>query len=124
MNTLTITPEDDVSAIIGAFGAVLKDPARAFTLLVRFSVNEADQERAGSAFSVARRQTLEERGVLAFELHQEAADRNSFVVYERWKSLAQLEAHLRMPHTTQLRDEFESIIVRGPQFIVLTDPLG
>jgi len=120
MNSLTIDPQDDVSAIIAMFRAQLKDPTRPFTLLVRFQTADSHWTNAESAFAVARKSTLKEKGVVAFELNRDASNPSRFVVYERWRSLADLEEHLRTPYITKLRDEFNQIIVGAPEFIVLT----
>ena len=42
------------------------------------------------------------------------------VVYERWRSLADLETHLRTSHATILRDAFNDLIVGVPEFTILT----
>ena len=43
-------------------------------------------------------QTESEVGVLAYQLHLEADNPDAFIVYERWRSLDALEAHLRTPY--------------------------
>lgn len=45
------------------------------------------------------------------------------MVYERWKSLADWEAHLRMPYIGTLRDELEEMLAGLAEFHVLV-PAG
>lgn len=42
-----------------------------------------------------------------------------FVVYEQWRTLADLEAHFRTDYFSRLRTEFNALIVDGPEFRVL-----
>src|SRR5689334_6460576 len=98
MNPVRIEPQDDASAIAAAFGRQLKNPAMPFALMVRFQVRDGTQDEVEAAFARASTKTRSESGVIAFDLNREAGDPTRFVVYERWRTLADLEAHLRTPH--------------------------
>ena len=115
----TITPADDVSAIIGMFRSELPDPTQPFTLLARFRVRDGVHAQVERLFGEARIPTLREPGCVAFEMSRHASDARRFVVYERWKSLADLDAHLRTPYTTKLREAFNALIDGLPEFHVL-----
>jgi len=119
MDTITVEAADDVATIIKAFGAQLPSPANAVSLLARFMVRASDRDAIKSAFRHARTQTLDEPGCRVFELNEDALDPGCFVVYEQWRSLADLEAHLRNDHTAELRTLFHRLIVDGPEFQVL-----
>src|SRR5262249_44091509 len=123
MGRQTFAPEDDVTAIVGMFGAQLKDPAKPFTLIVRMRMRDGTQDEVDAAFARARGPTLRELGAIAFDLNREAADPNTVVVYERWRSLRDIEAHLRAPHVSELRSAFNGMIVGLPEVSVLT-PAG
>ena len=114
---------DQIAAIAAQFGAELKDPRKPFTLLVRFRVKEGMEENVEAAFAAASTATRKEKGVMAFDLNREAKDATRFVVYERWKSLAHLEAHLRTPYIATLRDELEEMLAGLAEFHVLV-PAG
>jgi quinol monooxygenase YgiN len=77
--------------------AAVKDPAKPFTLLFRLQVKEGTREMFEAAFAKANKATHIETGVLAYELNRDAEDATSYIMYERWKSLADLEAHVRTP---------------------------
>jgi len=114
---------DAVSSIIAHFGVQLEDPAKPFALLVHLRFREGTQDAVSAAFARARPLSLADKGVLAYHLNQDPKDTSRFVVYERWASLADLEAHLRTPHVTTLREEFDAMIVGTPDFHVLV-PAG
>jgi quinol monooxygenase YgiN len=40
-----------------------------------------------------------EPGNIAFHVHRDRSDRNSFVIYEAFRSIADLKAHLAQPYT-------------------------
>jgi quinol monooxygenase YgiN len=119
MNPSKYELQDEVSAMIGRFAADLSDPAKPLSLIVRFQVSEGAQELVEAAFATASEKTRHESGVLSFDLNMEARDATRFVVYERWKSLADLEAHLRTDYIAKLRMELDKLIVGTPEFHVL-----
>jgi len=120
MESLTIEPADDVSAIIEMFGKELADPARSFTLLAKFRTRDGTHVDVTRLFAEARVSTLQEAGCLAFELNYQPRDTTRFVVYEKWRALADLDAHLRTPYATRLRTAFNGLIEGVPEFSVLT----
>jgi quinol monooxygenase YgiN len=119
MDKITVEAGDDVATIVKAFGAQLPNPASPLSLLARFAVRNSDRDTVKSAFRQARSQTLNEPGCLVFELNEDSQDPGRFLVYERWGSPADLEAHLRKDHTAELRALFHRLIVDGPEFQVL-----
>jgi quinol monooxygenase YgiN len=119
MNTIVIDADDAIAAIIQTFGARLQDPASSLSLLGRFAVRESGREQIKSAFSRARSRTLDEPGCQIFELNEDPQQPGHFLVYERWRSLADLGVHLRTAHIAELRALFHGLIIDGPEFQVL-----
>ena len=119
MNTVSVNAKDDIATIIEALRAELRDPAKPLALLVRFSVTAGNSAKVEAAFGRARPQTLNEPGCRAFELNRDARDPGRFVVYEQWRTLADLEAHFRTDYFSRLRAEFNALIADGPEFRVL-----
>jgi quinol monooxygenase YgiN len=111
--------DDDVAAIINSFGAALHDVTKPLAVLAQFEVRDGSQDLVEAAFAEASGSTAEEPGVLAYELHRERQAPTRFVIYERWRSLADLEAHLRTPYIRALRRVIGGAIVGAPQFRVL-----
>jgi quinol monooxygenase YgiN len=123
MNTIVIDEDDTIAAIIQTFGARLQNPAIPLSLLGRFAVQESGREAIKSAFNRAKSRTLDEPGCQVFELNEDPQQPGHFLVYERWRSLADLGAHLRAAHIAELRALFHSLIIDGPEFHVLV-PIG
>lgn len=110
---------DEVSAVISQFRAELVDSSKPLTVLAFIHAKEGADKELESSFAKARVPTLKEEGVISYELNRKAKGSNSFMVYEKWESLAALDAHLRMPYIATLRNEFSQLIEGVPEFQVL-----
>lgn len=119
MSTASKAVSGEVGGIVGAFKAQLGDPTSEFAMVARFRVAEGAQQRVERAFARAVVPTQREAGVLAYQPHRDPAEPTSFVVYERWKSLDALEAHLRTPYIAELRREIAAAIAGTPDFNLL-----
>ena len=64
-------------------------------------------------------QTVREAGVLAYQLHREPDNPSGFIVYERWRSLEDLEGHLRTTYIAALRAEIDAVLEGQPSFQVM-----
>ena len=123
MEHKVFAPADDVTAIIGMLHKELADPARPLTLLVHFRVHAGVSARVRALFAEARIPTLRDKGCMAFDLNEHPSDSRSFVVHEKWNSLADLDAHLRTSHASGLRAAYNDLIEGLPEFTVLV-PVG
>lgn len=99
--------------------AELKDPAKPFTMIVRLQVKEGEQNKFEAAFAKAVKATRMEKGCVAYDLSREAKDPTRYIVYERWKSLADLDAHLKTAHITALLAELKELLAAAPEARVL-----
>lgn len=115
----TTTDLDDVSAIIGAFETQLGNRTIPFAMIARFQLTEDALSRVEQAFEKAVPPTRQEPGVLAYQPHRDPAIATGFVVYECWKSLNDLDAHLRTPYIVELRREIEAAMTGAPEFNLL-----
>jgi len=113
------TETDEVARIIAAFAAQVADRHRPLALIARFRVRPGTGPRIEKAFAEASVQTAREAGVLAYQLHRELDNREAFVVYERWRSLEDLEAHLRTTYIAALREEIDAVMEGEPTFQVM-----
>lgn len=116
--------DDDVSAIIASFGAALQDVSKPLAILAQFQVRDGTQDLVEAAFAEASVSTAEEPGVIAYQVHRERQAPTRFVVYERWRSLADLDAHLRTPYIRALRRVIDGAVVGTPEFRVLMPRAG
>jgi quinol monooxygenase YgiN len=116
---ITIGASDDSAAILRVVGAELRDPAKPLSLLIRFAVEAGDVEKVEASFDEARSMTLNEPGCRAYELNRDPRDPCRLVVFEQWRSLADLEAHFRKDYFATVRAELERMIVGTPELQVL-----
>jgi quinol monooxygenase YgiN len=123
MNIRTSDAADEVAAIIRTFAKQLRDVAKPLALVVRFEVEHGHGQKVESAFAEAVLSTRAEPGCLAFQVNREAGSPRRFVVYERWRSLADLEAHLRTDYVSRLRAAIDDVIVGEPEFRIM-EPLS
>ena len=110
---------DEVGRIIATFEAQVGERHRPLALIARFRVRAGAGPRIEREFAKASAQTASEAGVLAYQLHREPNNPDVFVVYEHWRSLDDLEAHLRTPYIAALRAEIEAVVEGKPEFQVI-----
>lgn len=110
---------DEVGGIIAAFERQLGDRRQPLAIIARFRVRTGAGARLAAAFGEASAQTAREAGALTYQLHRETDNADAFVVYERWRSLDDLEAHLRTPYISALRAEIDAVMVGEPSFNIV-----
>lgn len=64
--------------------------------------------------------TRAEPGCLNYDFHADAADPCTFVFYENWRSQADLDAHLAMPHLRPLFSQLDRLLARPVEIRHLT----
>src|SRR5262249_12708905 len=106
--------------IVKMFGAKLRSPEAPLALILRLRLKPGTRDRAAAAFALARVPTLRDPGVQAFELHWDTTYPDVVVVYERWRSLNDLAAHLHTTHAKSLRETWDDLSAGLPEFSVLT----
>jgi quinol monooxygenase YgiN len=118
-HTMNTTATDEVGGIVAAFAAQVGDPHRPLALIGRFRVRAGAGFQIEKAFAEASVHTAREGGALAYQLHREPQNPDAFVVYERWRSLEDLEAHLRTTYVAALRAEIDAVMEGQPSFQVM-----
>jgi quinol monooxygenase YgiN len=112
-------------ALAGAFSAALaadedhpavalvkskvKDPAKPFALFVTIKPKPGKGKDIEAAFAPCIAATKKEAGCLAYELNRDPDDPTTYVMFEKFKSVAALEAHLKSEHTTKLLKALEQL---------------
>jgi quinol monooxygenase YgiN len=56
--------------------------------------------------------TRAEPGCINYDFHVDAADPCVFVFYENWKSQADLDAHMQMPHLKPLLSQIDQLLAK------------
>lgn len=97
----------------------LKDANKPFTLVVVVKVKEGAGERFETAFASALKGTRKEKGCITYDLNRDTGEAGRYMVYERWKSLADLEAHLKTEHIKALRMVLPDVTTGQPELQVL-----
>lgn len=120
---LTVSASGQPNPIAAEVKSQLKDPAKPFTLILRIQVKDGMQAKFEAAFATARKVTLKEKGCIAYDLNHDGKDSTQYLVYERWKNLADLEAHIAAPHITSLLAELKELLAGPPDAKVMV-PAG
>ena len=71
-----------------------------FTLIVRIDTDAPKEVIA--AFRKATPKTRKEEGNKAYQLHRSADEPDTFLLYERWRSLDDLDRHLKSDYIAEL----------------------
>jgi autoinducer 2-degrading protein len=111
--------QKDENPIAAQVKAALKDPSKPFTLMIQLQVKDGMQEKFEAAFAKASKATHKEKGCIAYDLNRDAKDPTRFLVYERWKSLSDLQDHLKAEHTMALLGELKDLLSGPPEAKVL-----
>ncbi len=106
--------------IAKAVAAKLTKPKQRFTMIAKLTVKDGEAEKFIAAFAEAVELVRKEPGCARYELNQINGEKNSFVVYERWKGLDALKAHLAAAHTKKLLETVGPLLEGEPEIVVLT----
>jgi quinol monooxygenase YgiN len=113
----------DRHPIVAKVQAEVKDATKPFTLAIVLKVKSRAADRFEAAFAKAQKETRKEKGCLAYDLNREAKEAGRYFIYERWKSLADLEAHLASAHIKTLFGEVGELLDGDPDVKVMV-PAG
>jgi quinol monooxygenase YgiN len=107
--------QDDENPIVALVRKSLNDPAKPFVLLVHIQAKTEQGPAVEAAFTSAIKASRKETGCLAYDLDRSMTDPTAYVVHEKWKSLADLQAHLATPHFRALREALASATEGSPR---------
>ena len=105
--------------IIAFAKSKLKDAGKPFTLIVSLQLKEGAGPKFEEAFAKALVATRKEKGCITYDLNRDAQDAKRYMVYERWKSLADLDAHLKTGHIKALLEVLPELIAGPPDLQIL-----
>ncbi len=71
-------------------------------VVVDIQAAEGRADDVVAAFEPCIVKTHEEEGCLAYALHRDVADPNHLVHLERWRSKADMDAHMKQPYLAEL----------------------
>ena len=73
---------------------------------------DATREELHQILAAQVASTRAEPGCINYDFHVDAEDPNVFVFYENWRSKADLDAHLKMPHLRPLFGRLDELLAR------------
>jgi quinol monooxygenase YgiN len=115
--------QEKESPIAARVKAAVKDPAKPFTLIVRFKLKEDATAKFEVAFTIAAKATRQKKGNRAYDLNRDTQTPTQYLLYERWQNLSSLEAHLKTPYITKLLAETGEMMADPPELSVFV-PAG
>ena len=80
----------------------VKDTSKPFALVVTIKVKAGKEKELETTFAPCIKATKKEPGCISYELNRDTEDPSTYVMYEKFKSLAALEDHLKQEHTQTL----------------------
>lgn len=112
----------DEHPVIKLVKSKVKDPAKPFALVVTFKVKAGKEKEFEEAFKPCLAATKKEPGCIAYELNRDPDQPNVYVMYEKFKGIAGLDAHLKEKHTQTLLATVGPMCDGDPQIKVYTVP--
>jgi quinol monooxygenase YgiN len=100
----------------------VKDPSKPFALLVTFKVKAGNEKKFEEAFAPALLATRKEPGCVAYYLNRDPDEPSHFVMYEHFKGVAGLDAHMKQKHTQTLLATVIPMCDGEPKIKVLSVP--
>ena len=98
--------------------ARLKKVEGSFSLIVSFQVKKGEEKTLLDAAKPCIAATVKEKGCKRYELHQDLETPTKFVMFERWDSVADIEAHMGAAHTKKLLGTLAKIADGPPAFVI------
>jgi len=100
----------------------LPDSTRPFSIIADLEAHpgRGDEVARAAAGTQAIRLTRLEPGCVAYDMYRDAGAPDHFVMYECWRNLDALTAHLATAHFAAAGTALSGLLVKTPVFRVLT----
>ena len=113
---------DEENPVIKLIKSKVKDEKKPFAILVTFKVKVGNEKKFEEAFAPCLVATRKEPGCVAYYLNRDTEQTSNYVMYEQFKGIPALEAHMKEKHTRALLDTVLPMCEGDPQIKVLTVP--
>lgn len=87
-------------------------PSQELTLIARLTAKPDKAEALGEGLAQLITPTLKEEGSIGYRLHRDNDDPNVWILYETWRSRADLDAHFAQPYTKAMLARFPDLLAR------------
>ncbi|EXA62256.1 antibiotic biosynthesis monooxygenase [Acinetobacter baumannii] len=79
-------------------------------VLAKLAIEPEQIEKVVNAFKLLMNETRKESGCLQYDLHQEVHDPATLIIFERWKTEAAFEGHLKTLHFSSCFNKVSELI--------------
>lgn len=90
------------------------------TLIARLTAKPDCAAMLGEALQALVSPTRAEAGSINYHLHRDSDDPNVWILYENWRSRADLDAHFRQPYTKAVMARFPDLLARDMELTFCT----
>jgi len=97
------------------------EAVKPLVLIARLTARPETAELLGEGLRALIAPTLAEDGAVAYALHRDNDDPNVWVLVERWRSRADLDAHFAQPYTRALMDQFPALLAKDMELSFATE---
>ena len=112
----------DEPAVVTLIKSKVKDPKKPFALLVEFKVKAGMEKEFEAAFPPALTGTRKEPGCVAYYLNRDTEHPNVYMMYEQFKNVDAILAHMKEKHTQTLLKTVGPMTEGNPTIKVLEVP--
>lgn len=113
---------DEENPVIKLIKSKVKDEKKPFAILVTFKVKAGNEKKFEEAFAPCLVATRKEPGCVAYYLNRDTEQTSNYVMYEQFKGIPALEAHMKEKHTQTLLATVIPLCEGDPQIKVLVVP--
>jgi quinol monooxygenase YgiN len=94
------------------------------TLIARLTAKPDCAAMLGEALQSLVSPTRAEAGSIDYHLHRDRDDPTVWILYENWRSRADLDAHFQQPYTKAVMVRFPELLAREMEltFCIMTSP--
>lgn len=93
---------DEENPVIKLVKSKVKDPSKPFALIVTFKVKAGNEKKLEEAFAPCLVATRKEKGCVAYYLNRDPDHPELYVMYEQFRGVEGLAAHMKEKHTETL----------------------
>jgi quinol monooxygenase YgiN len=116
------TRAEEENPVVKLIKSKVKDEKKPFAILVTFKVKAGNEKKFEEAFAPCLIATRKEAGCVAYFLNRDTDEPNTYIMYEQFKGIPALEAHLKEKHTQTLLATVIPMCDGDPKIKVLSVP--
>jgi quinol monooxygenase YgiN len=113
---------DEEHPVVTLIKSKVKDQKKPFALLVTFKAKAGNEKAIEEAFAPCLIATRKEPGCVAYILNRDTEDPTNYIMYEQFKSIDALAAHMKQKHTETLLKTLGTLTDGDPKLKVLSLP--